>query len=165
MVQSGPHSTTRYWVTPNDKKLVEAEGSVKINDWTITFYANEFGQFRATAAKYLKKVDRRVLTDNSLEIKLETTATIPSFTPIEKTRYDHDWKKETFVELSDGKDLIVPEFNEFQGVEPYNRKYARSSIIKAYDFLKQYLPEFEDLVKDPILEKHTSKIISKAEKL
>lgn len=165
-VQTGPHSTTRYWVTPNDKKLVEVQGSIKLNDWNVTFYVNEFGKFEAKAARYLKKRDRNILTDNSLEIKLETTASIPKIIPIERQKaVGSEWKHETFIEINDGKNSIVSEFNEYQDYEPYTRKYFNSSIVKAYDFIKAYLPEFEELIKDKTVADHCSKIVKKAEQI
>lgn len=164
-VQTGPHSTTRFWEDPNDRKLVEAKGSIKINGFHVTIYATEWGKYQVIAYKPIDKNNNRILVDNSLEIKLETTATIPKFVPIEKQDHKNHYESVIFCEVNDGKDLILPEFNEYQEIEPYVRKYSRSSIMKAYDFLKQYLPEFEDLIKDPIVGKHASKIVEKAEKL
>jgi hypothetical protein len=164
-VQTGPHSTTRYWEDPNARKLVEAKGSIKINGFDVTIYANEWGKYQVIAYRLIDKNDNRISVNNTLEIRLETTATIPKFVPIEKQDHKNHYETVTFCEVNDGRDLIVPEFNEYQEIEPYVRKYSRSSIIKAYDFLKQYLPEFEDLIKDPVLEKHTSKIVEKAQKL
>lgn len=166
--QISEHASVRYWIDKNAKKLVEAEGSIKINDWTVTFYANEFKKFGVIAYKPINKKDASFSVDNLLEIRLETKASIPKFIPIERQKYDKsEWKKETFVEIDDGKDLIIQEFNQYQeyGNEPYSRKYARSSIVKAYDFLKQFLPEFESMIKDKTVAEHASKIVEKAQKL
>jgi hypothetical protein len=164
-VQTSEHATTRFWEDPNAPKMVETKGSVKINGFDITIYANEWGRYQVIAYKPIVKKDNRISVDNSLEIRLETTASIPKFVSIEKQDHKNHYETVTFCEVNDGKDSIVPEFNEYQEIEPYIRKFSRSSIIKAYDFLKQCLPEFEDLIKDPVLEKHASKIVSKAEKL
>lgn len=166
-VSTGKYTYVQYAIDPREKerKLIEASGSVEINGWSVTFYADEYRKFQAIASRPIKKRPDRFMNDNGLQIRLETSATIPKFIPIEKQKLGSH-QTQTFVELDDSKDFIDEEFNEFQsGGEVYNRVYARSSIIKAYDFLKQYLPEFEDMIRDETVTGHAKKIVASAEKL
>jgi hypothetical protein len=166
-VQTSEHSRTKFSVDPNDKKLVEATGSAEINGLNVTFYYNEYGKFEVIARRIIQKRSN-VLVNDTFDIKLETSAKINRFIPIEKRKYDkNQWVNETFVEIDDGNDLIVKEFSEYQkdDREPYSRKYNRSSIITAYSFLVQFIPEFENMLKDKTVADHASKIIKKAEQI
>jgi hypothetical protein len=164
--QTSEHGRTKYFYEPDAQQLVEASGTLQINDFSVTYYTNELGRFEVTATRPIRKKGRNILVSDMLEFRLETSASIPKFISIKKQKAEgNNWKYETFIEIDDGKNSIVPEFNDYQQYEPYSRKYFNSSIIKAYDFIKEYLPEFEEFIQDKKVADHATKIVERAQTL
>lgn len=139
----------------------------KMNEWTLILDVNELGKVNMKAEKTIGRIGRSGNTGTEAKIRIELETT-DNRVPLVKTIGSNGYNVK-FVEVDDEKNRTTESFktkNEsYETSETYAHTWPNSSVLTTSEFFQEIIPEFEELLKEKILDGYVSKISDSASKV